>query len=531
MKGKIFKKTASAVMAVALIGGAMPTTIGNVELFKPSLVAEAATEYDLKICGTQVTSSNKGDILGNGIFEFDEASKTLTIKDSYDWFSNDESPMISTCMEGLTINATDYIKLDSNSAVLSIYGNGKVTVKGDSSMEIYSHDLEHDTFTDGSSVWLFDDATLCIKDCSIGIMRVGFPGAETDNAKLIVDNSEGWIGSFYYLHNDVSTVINDHVDLIDCYIDSDSNCEINNEAKQICTLFSTGDGFKSGFDFDQSSRVDSVSVSLPDGNLDINYYAYLSNSRIAKVVIDGPNGEIVIPKQDFYKYVTSSRCDANYKLSYSLNATQAGEDVTLKFYDSEGNPIDTRKLEDGHLENIDVTYSINKYISQVKNNAPYLPAKTNTLIAALDNYCKAAENFFNGASNDISGIDLVTAEDFEDYAITKSGMASAKMALILDSETSIRVKYTGAETTATLTDKKDNETTLTKTEAGYFIIPNISADKLADDYKLKIGNTTFNFSGLTYGYIVMNGGSSDAALQKLVKALYVYAQAAIAYKA
>ena len=523
MKGKLFRKTAAAVLAAAIVGGAVPAGFGGTGMFKPALVAEAVTEYDLAICGTQVTSINKEDILGNGIFVFNDVYKTLTIKDSYEWFSTDESAMISTCMDGLTINATDYVGLNSNSAVLSIYGNGNVTVKCDSGMDLWSDDLESDLFTDRSSVWLFDDATLCIKDCSIGIMRVGFPGAETDNAKLIVDNSKGWIGSFYYLHNDVSTVINDHFDLIDCYIDSDSNCEINNEAKQICNLFSTEDGMKSGFDFDQSSRVNSISVSLPDGNLDINYYAYLSNSRIAKVVMDGPNGEIVIPREEFYKYVTATRCDAQYKLSYPLNATQAGEDVTLKFFDNNNNPIET--------QNMDITYSVNKYISQVKNNAPNLPSKTNDLIAALDNYCKAVENYFNGASNTISGIDLVTAEDFDEYPISKTGTGSARMALILDSETSIRVKYTGAETKAILTDKNGETTELTKTTAGYFVIPNISADKLTDNYKLKIGNTTFNFSALTYGYIVMNGGSSDAALQTLVKALYVYAQAAKAYQA
>ena len=63
------------------------------------------------------------------------------------------------------------------------------------------------------------------------------------------------------------------------------------------------------------------------------------------------------------------------------------------------------------------------------------------------------------------------------------------------------------------------------------MIPNISVDKLTDEYKLKIGKTTFNFSALSYGYVVMNGGSTDAALQTLIKTLYVYSQAAIAYRA
>ena len=39
MKGKIFKKTAAAVMAVALVGGALPTAIGA-NLFAAPTIGE-----------------------------------------------------------------------------------------------------------------------------------------------------------------------------------------------------------------------------------------------------------------------------------------------------------------------------------------------------------------------------------------------------------------------------------------------------------------------------------------------------------
>lgn len=47
------------------------------------LTAFAATEsYALYICGTQVTSDNASDVLGNGAFSYSSSTKTLTIRKS-----------------------------------------------------------------------------------------------------------------------------------------------------------------------------------------------------------------------------------------------------------------------------------------------------------------------------------------------------------------------------------------------------------------------------------------------------------------
>ena len=59
-------------------------------------------------------------------------------------------------------------------------------------------------------------------------------------------------------------------------------------------------------------------------------------------------------------------------------------------------------------------------------------------------------------------------------------------------------------------------------------IENISADQLGTAYAVKIGNYTLNFSALSYANIVLNK-SGDANLINLLKALYLYNQAANAY--
>ncbi|MBR6969008.1 MAG: hypothetical protein IKH78_10835 [Ruminococcus sp.] len=242
MKNKVLKKAFAAALASTLIGGELPAAIGGVSVLKPALTAEAATEYDLEICGTQVTSSNKNDIYGNGIFVFDEASKTLTITDSYDATAPDEYPMIYTDMDDLTIfahNEEHSITLRSNTVVLSIYGNGSVTVTGDSYFEIFKEDLDTDRFTEEGAVYLRDEATLRFKDfiddpIYIGKVTFSQEARKPNNSNFIVDNSRGTIVSFDLdLNLETPFLFSEHFSLVDCYIKQTNNCAINDEGKQV----------------------------------------------------------------------------------------------------------------------------------------------------------------------------------------------------------------------------------------------------------------------------------------------------------
>ena len=149
------------------------------------------------------------------------------------------------------------------------------------------------------------------------------------------------------------------------------------------------------------------------------------------------------------------------------------------------------------------------------------PKKFIALVNALENYCKAAENNFGVRTYD--NLDIAQA-DFTAYKPVKTGSETAKLALVTNSETAIRIAYEG--TGAVTYGGK----TLTKTD-GYYFIRNIPAHQLGIGKTLKIGDTTFeNMSALSYGYYVMKD-SSNENLKTLVNALYAYAKAAEAYKA
>ena len=97
---------------------------------------QAQETYDLTICGTQVTSANASDILGDGVFSYDAETKTLTV--SGDCTYTDQ--IVSSKIEGLVINVAsnselnvttnqkDAIVVDSNA---TITGNGKLTLNSE----------------------------------------------------------------------------------------------------------------------------------------------------------------------------------------------------------------------------------------------------------------------------------------------------------------------------------------------------------------------------------------------------------------
>lgn len=273
------------------------------------------------------------------------------------------------------------------------------------------------------------------------------------------------------------------------------------------------------------SRAKGASITL-DGKIGVNLYVTLSDD-VDHAILSGPNGDITLDAYDLSKLKYSSDDFTGYKLSYYVDSTQSDKKITLKFFDADNNQLDIANADNTFDADNTIEYTVNTYIKNYKygNN----DEKLDDLVYSLSNYCKAADNFFSGKTNNITGISNVTASSFNNYKIVKTEGLNAKMSLVLNSEVSIRINYAGEETEAILIDG-DKETTLTK-ENGYFIISNISADKLANTYTLKIGSNEIKFSALSYGYAVMNGGSNDAKLQTLVKALYKYAETAKAYKA
>ena len=171
MKQHLFKNTYAAIVALFIGMMALPTTV------------QAQTEYDLKICGTQVTSANCDDLSGiNGVeygtVKYDPNTQTLTLKDAK---LNAWDNCIWSEVDGLTIevsgtnevNATNGSAIYFYSAPATITGGGTLNVNCQTNCGIYAY-----------------ETNLTIKDCIVNAKgKYGIAGRNGSNEKLLIKNA------------------------------------------------------------------------------------------------------------------------------------------------------------------------------------------------------------------------------------------------------------------------------------------------------------------------------------------------------
>ena len=145
MKQHLLKNTYAAIVALFIAMMALPTT------------AQAQTKYNLKICGTQVTSDNCGDLSGiygvEGTVKYDPDSKTLTLEGA----KLTASICIWSKIDGLTIKVSGANELDARSAV-GISVRAPATITGGGTLNGKSQ---------SDCVILTWNTNLTIKDCIV----------------------------------------------------------------------------------------------------------------------------------------------------------------------------------------------------------------------------------------------------------------------------------------------------------------------------------------------------------------------------
>ncbi|WP_315508739.1 hypothetical protein [Alloprevotella tannerae] len=130
MKQHLLRNTYAAIVALFIAMMALPTT------------AQAQTEYDLLICGTQVTSANCKDlsvIAGvSGKVSYDPNTNTLTLKEATIKNTDKLVDGIESNNDGLTIRliGNNIITSENSGGIyndagqITFTGDGKLTVEG-----------------------------------------------------------------------------------------------------------------------------------------------------------------------------------------------------------------------------------------------------------------------------------------------------------------------------------------------------------------------------------------------------------------
>ena len=273
-----------------------------------------------------------------------------------------------------------------------------------------------------------------------------------------------------------------------------------------------------------SASIDSASLTL-DGTIGVNFYMNISDAyatdESAYVLLTDANGittEAPIP---------TAEADGTYKFSVYAVAKDIAKTVKAQLF--VGGEAVTEEYE----------YSVKAYCETVLGAAAGTYSnKLVALVTALLDYGNAADNYFNGASNEMIGeVASVTANDLADYAATQTnalpeGVTVTELSLVLESETSLKIYFTATslDGVAITVDGVAVEAAATGRANEYCItIENIAVKELGNAYEIAIGECVIEVSALSYAYSALQYANASVGIANVVKALYLCNVAAIDY--
>ena len=269
------------------------------------------------------------------------------------------------------------------------------------------------------------------------------------------------------------------------------------------------------------SKVKAVSLTL-DGTIGVNFYVSLAsevqeNIANAKFKIVCNGDEQIL---DFPEPYVGTWADGLYKFTYHVAAKDIDAEISVQL------------MVDGELVGEETSYTVRDYIQSVlSDTSGTYTQKHKDLVTALQDYCEAAAVYHNveGAFiTDSSRINAVANTVFDGYDATVTGENAPKIAIALltESTTTIRI-YVMGDTQPTIT--ANGNTLEVKAGNGYYYADLTGIDGfslVATQTFVVNGTVTVTCSALSYGKYM---DTTDTNLVNVMKALYLYSQAATAY--
>ena len=290
-------------------------------------------------------------------------------------------------------------------------------------------------------------------------------------------------------------------------------------------------------DEDAQSYISGASLSL-EGEIGVNLYIKPGNNiGSAYVMVKGPN-DTQAKRIDLNSNIFDNEQQA-YKVSSPVYAPQMGEKVEFTLFDENNVQHELWNTEKTNSYET-YRYAVNDYIETVQNSEN-APEKLKAIADKMQNFgawareSLIANNQISSDTAEIAEPVAVTGVDANTFAakqvVKSDGFAvdGLSVSLFLDSETALRIYYTGDEING-ITAKHGDETIAltsgTSRDMNYVEIKNISAYNLGDDYEITFGDKgALKVSPYSYCCIAMNN-SNDVKLKNTVKALYEYCEAA-----
>ena len=192
--------------------------VGNTLAQNVVIQKHVADIYAIKIAGTQVTSDNAGDILGNGVFSYDAAKNILTVNGDY--MGDDQ--VISSYVDDLTIELAGACTFTAKGRQTIIYAQNGLTFTG-GNLTLVSDAPEK------NSIGIYvEHGSLNFKDAYVDVTGDGFEYAITGEAEvpLVIENSNITASA----HGEGCFKDFASMTLSGCYIDSPRGTVFENEA-------------------------------------------------------------------------------------------------------------------------------------------------------------------------------------------------------------------------------------------------------------------------------------------------------------
>lgn len=169
------------------------------------------------------------------------------------------------------------------------------------------------------------------------------------------------------------------------------------------------------------------------------------------------------------------------------------------------------------------TYTVQEYADYILNPENGYDEVTLALVKAMLEYGDYASAYFNDEKLIASeNLDTVTIESLKEFEGTVSNEVEGMYygsSLLLKTETILRHYFT-----------EEVPDSVKKGNLYYIDIPNIAAHRLHLNTEINVNGMVITYSPLSYAYKVLSSETTDESLRNLVKAMYLYNQAAVAYK-
>ena len=485
-------------------------------------VAVYADPYQLWVGSTKVTPDNQDDVLGDGKVSYDPYTYTLHLDDPGPIPGVTRGNLIYGVDLPLTVTGTANFSEDTGNFSEYIYVmNGSVTLDGEFICTGSTH------FGIAGNGITIRGGSLLVDSPDYGLYSFGAIRIENEVERVQID--VGTNRAIYIPYPEYGGVIlGDHLYVKECVKEDGEPGDDILDARHVV------------IEHGIPVKINGVSGSFND-KIKLNYYfdipeLLLRDNGAYVTLTNERTGEENTLYINEAEYVT----DKGYRFSIPLAAKEAGDIITARAFDSDGNALMIR----GNAKGIDYTetgvqYNLMDYFTWLESNGN---ESEKSVGKAAKDYCLAAQIYFDYYAEGLSvssAVDDVSEEMLSGYIAGREGKLPTGVSIrgvtaMLESDNTFRLylKFSKVDPTDFTYTIDGKEAELNKRADGAYYLAldeGVWSNHLQDThtYSVSDGTDTYTITASVLTYARSCAIKNIKEESDLGKALYLYNQAAV----